>query len=255
MGENSVDTSRLDRCGWSSFRPELFLNEPGRKSRDEGDAFLKLLQDFCRGHHGLELCSGAGKLLIHLARNGYEVVGLDLSHEMLEICRKDMAEEDEEVQRSIRLVQGDMCTFDLGKTFDFIILEDDGFGYLLTQEDQISCLRRVRQHLSNEGYFFLSCTTPEKEWASSAPGEYEYDPILQIKTAEHLWSVVDDSGNEKIVKEGFERRKLTYPCELELLLRFVGLHVVHRWGDLDRNAFVDPSKQEYNYLIRKALSG
>ena len=250
MPEESVDISRLDACGWRSFGPELFLNEPGRKGRDVGDAFLRILRDFCRGNRVLELCSGSGKLVIHLARNGFEVVGLDLSREMLEICEKHVAEEAEEVRRSIQLVQGDMCTFDLGGEFDFIILEDDGFGYLLTQDDQIACLGRVHEHLSDEGYFFLSCTTPERELASPSP--YEYDPILQIKTGEHQWATVDENGSERIVEEGFERVKLTYPCELELLLRFAGLKAVHRWGDLDRNAFVDPSKQEYNYLIRKA---
>lgn len=56
------DTSRLDRCGWSSFRPDLFLNEPGRLSRDLGDAFLKMLRDFSGGKRVLELCCGAGRI-------------------------------------------------------------------------------------------------------------------------------------------------------------------------------------------------
>ena len=251
MSQELVDTSRLDASGWTSFRPELFLDEPGRKHRDEGDAFLRLLRDYSRGPRVLELCSGSGKLVIHLARNGFDVVGLDLSQEMLEICRRQVAEEVRHVQERIRLVQGDMCTFDLKQTFDFVILEDDGFGYLLTQEDQISCLRRICQHLSDEGYFFLSNNTPDRELAFSAP--YEYDPVLQIMTTECRWDVADEKGTQATIREGFERRKLTYPCELELLLCIAGLRVEHRWGDSERRPFVDPSTQEYNYLIRKIV--
>lgn len=249
MSEGSIDTSRLDDCGWSSFRPELFLDEPGRKYREVGDAFLSLVQGFSRGDRVLELCSGAGKLVIHLARNGFQVVGLDLSADMLTVCREDVAAEEMDVQARIELVQGDICTFELKRVFDFIILEDDGFGYLLTQEDQIACLTAIRRHLSDEGYFLLNCTTPQRDLAHPP---YEYDPVQQIKTAEHRWDVVGEDGAEQVVQQGFERRKVIYPCELELLLKMAGLEAVHRWGDLERTPFVDPSEQEYNYLVRKA---
>ena len=250
MPEPISETPRLDTCGWSSFRPELFLNEPGRKSRDVDAAFLALLRDFCSGERVLELCCGAGKLLVHLARSGYETVGLDLSPEMLDICRREVSREGVDVQARIRLIQGDMCSFDLRQAFDFIVLEDDGFVYLLTQEDQIRCLSRVRRHLADGGYFFLSFTTPDRELA--ATGGFDYDPITQVKTAPNRWAVADAQGKLTVVEEGFERRKLTYPCELELLLQLAGLEAVYRWGDLDRTPFSEPSTQEYHYLIRNS---
>jgi len=249
MSDSVNEPSRLDKCGWSSFRPELFIDEPGRKYRDLGGDFIRLLKDYCNGIHVLELCCGTGKLVIQLAREGYEVVGLDLSQEMIEICRQTVGKEDKSVQEKIRIVYGDMCSFDLGQAFDFIILEDDGFVYLLSKEDQISCLTRIKLHLSAGGLFFLNFPTPDLELASSRI--YEYDPIFQIKTEPCQWTVIDEYGNQTTVKEGFERRKLTYPCELELLLRTAGLETIHRWGDLKRNPFVDPSRQEYHYLIRK----
>ena len=249
MSDSTKDTSRLNRCGWSSFRPQLFLNEPGRKSRDLESAFIRLLKDYSKGKRILELCCGAGKLLIQLARQGYDVVGLDLSRKMLEVCRREVEKEPESVRKRIRLVWEDMCTFELKETYHFIILEDDGFGYLLTQEEQLACLRRVGMHLSSPGLFFLNCKTPDLELACQ--GSYEYDPLLQIKKEACKWDTIDEHGNKRTVEEGFERRKLTYPCELELLLEIAGLETLHRWGDLDRNPFTDPSKQAYNYLIRK----
>lgn len=246
----SNDPSHLVECGWSTFRPELFLNEPGRKHRNVGNAFVMMLEEFCKGNKVLELCSGSGRLIIHLARNGFDVVGLDLSEEMLDISRRNIEKEHKRTRERIRLARGNMCDFELDEEFDFIVLEDDGFGYLLTQKDQISCLEAINRHLASEGLLFLSCKTPEREFVH--PESFEYDPISQIKTADCHWTSENEKGKIITIREGFERRKLTYPCELEILLRFAGLQAVHRWGDLNRNPFVDPSRQEYNYLVGKA---
>jgi hypothetical protein len=64
--------------------------------------------------------------------------------------------------------------------------------------------------------------------------------------------VVDQVGRQSVVREGQERRRLTYPCELEMLLRNSALQVVKRWGDLERTPFRDPCRQDYHYLGRKA---
>lgn len=249
MKKKRKNLSRLDACGWNSFRPTLFFDDDGRRHRDVGDDFIRIINEVCTGKTILELCSGGGKLLIQLAMAGFRVTGLDLSTDMLDICRKKVESERKVVQKWIRLVQDDICTFELKEKFDFIILEDDGFMYLLTQEDQLSCLQRVHAHLAANGFFFLSFSTPQKELNSSS--EFEYDPIHQVKTQPCVWTVVDENGVRDTVREGVERRRLTYPCELELLLQMSGLQPVARWGDLHKQPFVNPLSQEYNYLIKK----
>lgn len=249
MRKKRIDLSRLNACGWNSFKPALFFNDCGRKHRDVGDDFIRIINEVCAGEKILELCSGGGKLLIQLARAGFRVTGMDLSKDMLDICRKKVDNEDKVVQERIRLVQEDMCTFDIKEKFDFIILEDDGFVYLLTQEDQTSCLQQVHTHLAENGFFFLSFTTPQKELSSSS--KFEYDPIRQIKTQPCVWTLVDETGQRAIAREGVERRRLTYPGELELLLKISGLQPVSRWGDLQKHPFVNPITEEYNYLIKK----
>ena len=241
--------SRLDECGWTSFRAELFLNEPGRKGRDSSKFFLDLLRDFCKGAKVLELCSGSGKLLISLAKEGYEVVGVELSPEMLEVCKRDIAGQPREVRQRIRLVHDDMCSFNLNETFDLVILEDECFAYLLSTEDQIACLTRTRDHLADSGYVFLGFKTPYQELSDSE--SFEYDSLHQVKTTPLHWDVVDEQGTVRTISEGFERMKLTYPCELDLILKHIGLRTRHKWGDADRSPFNDPCNQEYHYLVEK----
>ena len=247
--DEPVDTWRLRDSGWESFRPELFLNEPGRQARDQSAFFLRLLADYGKGKQVLEICSGGGKLLIQLARAGYDMVGVDLNASMLEICRRAVAMEPVEVQGRVRLVQGDMCAFELSQEFDWVILEDDAFTLPLTQEDQISCLRAIARHLKRDGYLILCCTTPQREIGTR--GAQGYDPVCQIRTEQGEWAALDEGGNIRTIREGFERRRLVYPNELELLLSIAGLEPVERWGDDTRCPFTDPAQQEYYYLIRR----
>jgi SAM-dependent methyltransferase len=249
MKKKSINAYRLDACGWNSFRPELFFQDEGRRHRDIANDLIQIIKTYSKGNRVLELCSGGGQLLIQLARTGLKVTGIDLSKNMLDICRKNIEKESKAVQDRITIHQDDMCAFDLKETFDFIVLEDDGFMYLLTQKDQLSCLQRVRAHLTGNGLFFLSFATPQKELGSA--DEYEYDAISQIKTQPCAWTVLDKSGKQNIVKEGVERRKMTYPDELESLLALAKLLPVHRWGDMQMHPFTDPLTQEYNYLIKK----
>ncbi len=44
-----MKSNRLQHVGWESFRPELFLGEPGRLGPDVGPRMLSLLRDFSPG--------------------------------------------------------------------------------------------------------------------------------------------------------------------------------------------------------------
>ena len=65
----------------------------------------------------LELGCGTGRVLLPLARAGYEITGLDLSAPMLDRCRAKVDAQPPEVRERVRLVLGDMTSFDLGGGF------------------------------------------------------------------------------------------------------------------------------------------
>ena len=244
-----VNTERLDACGWTSYDPTLFLNEPGRKGRENrvGPHILSIVQDYSPGNRVLELCSGGGGLLIFLARCGLEVTGIDLSEEMLRFCRTEIEAEPEDVQSRIKLVQRDIVGFELDCVFDFVILEDDGFQCLLTGEDQVGCLESVENHLGPDGRFLLAFSHQARKKEAD-----EYDPLMQIRTSQEVWAKPDDEGNIEEVPQGFEKARLTYPCELDLLLKTAGLVAEEKWGDYLRSSLTDPEQQGYHYLIRGA---
>ena len=90
---------------------------PYRERRDV-DFFVELARQ--SGGPVLEIGSGTGRVLIPTARAGVEIVGLDSSASMMEVCRAKLAHEPQEVQTKVQLVEGDMRQFDLGREFRLV---------------------------------------------------------------------------------------------------------------------------------------
>lgn len=133
-------------------RPDLYdLIHPKDFMAGEREFYLALARD--AGGPVLELAYGTGRIGLHLARNGIEVVGLDLSAAMLGRARQVLAEEPPEVARRVTLFEGSMADFDLGRRFGLIYVPFRAFLHLRTQEQQRSCLRRVAAHLAPGGRF------------------------------------------------------------------------------------------------------
>jgi len=82
--------------------------------RKEDIPFYVRLAREC-GSPVLEVACGTARVLIPLAREGFEVVGIDFSEHMLAIAREKLEKESPEVRRRVSLVQADMREFDLGK--------------------------------------------------------------------------------------------------------------------------------------------
>jgi ubiquinone/menaquinone biosynthesis C-methylase UbiE len=82
------------------------------------------------GETMLELACGTGRVAIRLAQNGANVVGLDLSSEMIDVARqKSIGLE------NIRWVEGDMRSFQLEETFGLAIIPGHAFQNLNTPQD------------------------------------------------------------------------------------------------------------------------
>ena len=128
------------------------------RARQDVDFFVSLARE--AGGPVLEVACGTGRVLIPTARAGVEVVGLDLSAGMLDVCRANLAREGPDVQARVSLVAGDMRAFDLGRRFDLVTIPFRGFQHLLTPDDQRAALAAIRRHLRPAGRFVLDLFNP-----------------------------------------------------------------------------------------------
>ncbi|RJP24292.1 MAG: class I SAM-dependent methyltransferase [Candidatus Omnitrophota bacterium] len=111
-----------------------------------------------RIHKILELACGTGSLALKLVKDGYQVVGIDLSEQMLEQANGKFAAEG----LAISLYRGKMESFSslrLDHDFDLITCLYDSLNYLLEEEDVKNCFVEAFTHLRPGGAFIFDVTT------------------------------------------------------------------------------------------------
>lgn len=111
----------------------------------------------------LDLACGTGNITVRLAKKGYEMIGVDISGEMLKIAT-DKAESSE---TDILYLQQDMREFELYGTVDAIVCMCDSINYLLTEEDVLQVFELVNNYLDPEGLFIFDVNT-----------EYKFENVL-----------------------------------------------------------------------------
>lgn len=121
---------------------------------DDIDYYINLAKQ--SGGPVLELAAGTGRTIIPLAKAGIEIIGLDISSRMLNLCRKQIEKETEEVRSRITLLERDMRDFNINRTFPLVTIPYSSFTYLTEAEDQLSCLDSVNRHLEPGGTFFMT---------------------------------------------------------------------------------------------------
>ncbi|MBN2587877.1 MAG: class I SAM-dependent methyltransferase [Candidatus Fermentibacteraceae bacterium] len=247
---------KREECGyqWSS---EFYDHNPLYSQRDDVGFYSKL----AAGTRGpvLELGCGTGRILIPMARTGIDVVGLDSSESMLAVCRDKLSTEDPATASRASLILADMREFTLKRRFPLIIVPFRAFQHLLTVEDQLSCLRLLREHITPDGTFVLDLFNPSMEYILDDSRSEEYgdeppfimpdgrkvtrrlrnpsvDPALQVLQCQIIYHVEDPAGTTCRKVHEFSLRYI-FRYEAEHLLERAGFKVTEVLGDFRGNPF------------------
>lgn len=106
----------------------------------------------------LELGCGTGTLTRLLAAQGYDMIGVDLSDEMLEIAIEKQAAEPD----GILYLQQDMREFELYGTVRAVVSICDSVNYLTEYEDLVQVLKLANNYLDPGGVFIFDLNTVYK---------------------------------------------------------------------------------------------
>lgn len=204
-----------------------------------------------QGGSVLELGCGTGRKLIPIASDGHPCTGLELSSDMLAEARRKA----DERALAVEWVQGDMRSFDLGRTFDLVFIAANSLLHLHEMPDLLRCLRSVRAHLAPGARFVFDVFNPNVRLLADADGVRRtrdalsfvdpdrgdvrvevaetYDAAAQVTRG--TWHFSTDAEPDFVVAP-LELRSI-FPQELPLLLSLAGLRLVDRFGDWTGHPF------------------
>jgi SAM-dependent methyltransferase len=190
------------------------------------------------GERILELGSGTGILGLKLKRNGYEIIGLDLSDEMLSIAYNRQLEEG----LSFPLIQGDMRNLEDLPMYPGIICYSDALCYMENEKEVLLVFKQVYNRLEKNGKFLFdvhSITQIENFLTSSFHAETDNIVFMWDSfEGEYPYSVEHELSffvnNIDNLYERFEEthKERTYPIEVYMeLLREAGFDTIDVTAD------------------------
>lgn len=217
----------------------------------------------------LELGCGSGGHAFELAQMGFNLHGLDLSRDMLDVAERQLVKQPAAIQSRVQFSQGDIRQFDLAKQFDCVISLFHVISYLPTLADIRQAFQRVNCHLNPNGVFLFDV------WY--APAVLTARPELRVKRmanqdiavtriAEPVWHpnecwvdvcykvFIRDLKTDRIEELETEIHRMRYLSlpEITLLAELCGLEVIHTGEWLTQNP---PSEKTWGvYIVLKKVA-
>ena len=210
----------------------------------------------------LELCCGTGRLTLPIAKDGYNICGVDYTPSMLEQAKVKASEAGLE----INFIEADIRTLNLHEKFDLIFIPFNSIHHLYKNEDLFKALESVKNHLKEGGLLLLDCFNPNIQYI--VEGEKEQKVIAEyvtsdgrdvlIKQTMHYESATQVNRIEwhYIINGKFHSiqnldMRLFFPQELDSYLECTGFNVIHKFGSFEEEVFSDNSEKQIYVLSLK----
>ena len=213
--------------------------------RGDEAAAAQFLAAYAAQRPALELAIGTGRIALPLRAQGVTVDGIELSPHMIQQLRTKPGGAD------LRVVEGDMSTVDMGRSYGLIYLVFNTIFNLLTVDDQINCFANAARHLMPDGVFVVETAVPFA-WMPGGQSDYvhteqveldavtfdvaRYDAVTQHLTENHVRITPQGVTMNPIVC------RLITPGEMDLMARMAGLRLRERYENWQRTPFDTQSR-------------
>ena len=203
----------------------------------------------------LELCCGTGRLTLPIAKDGYNICGVDYTSSMLEQAKIKASK----AGLKINFIEADIRTLNLQEKFDLIFIPFNSIHHLYKNEDLFKTLNVVRNHLKDGSLFLLDCFNPNIQYI--VEGEKGQKVIAEYTT---------NDGREVLIKQTMRYENKTqvnriewhyfingefnsiqnldmrmfFPKELDSYLEWHGFNIIHKYGGFEEEAFNDNSEKQ-----------
>ena len=190
----------------------------------------------------LDLCCGTGRHSMILTRKGWNMIGLDLSENLLTIAKQNMQREGV----NFPLVRGDMRHLPFrNQVFSAVLCMFTSFGYLSSEKEDMKSLREVRRTLRTNGKFLLDVINrdhlakifQEKDWAEYQTFYMLERRELDLETSKMLshWTIIRKGSGE--IRTLLHELRL-YPLQkLQKMVTRARLRMIKVYGGYEKQEF------------------
>ena len=236
---------------------------------EEGEAAeLPFMEQVLRDHPGLslEVGCGSGRLLLPLLEKGFQVEGLELSRDMLDLCQKTAQDQG----LSPALHEADMTVFDAGTRYASLLVP--AFTLQLA-DDPSAALAHFHKLLAPGGVVYLSVFIPFAELHKELPeGEWYDDHSIswtegrratletrhrlqrkeRILTREHRYRILGKDGSIETEHISTQTLRWFTARQLHGMLTKAGFEPLHAIADFDPELPVDEEAQIISVVAKMA---
>lgn len=236
------------------FNTDEYLSVYKHRNEEDAECHIKFLLSKINlplNASILDLACGSGRHSILLAKQGFNVIGVDLSDRLLSEAVKSARAEN----LNIKFIKSDIRDFQTEEKFDCILNLFTSFGYFETDEENFSVLEKAFSFLAKKGYFVLDYFNKnyiEKNLVLFSKEEEENYCITQER------KIIDQRVVKKITiqRNGteqtyFESVKLYDSNFLILKLKEIGFDIVNMFGDFSENEFNENLSPRFIAICQK----
>jgi len=154
----------------------------------------------------LDVACGTGRLMAILEKEGYDVTGLDLSQEMLDIAK---------TRCKGKLLRQDMREMHVNRTFDALLCLGRSFGYMLTDDDACRALEGFNRALRDGSILILDSFDAE------ITRRYQFGMLREC-----VYEFEDMKITRRSKSSDYNETDITWFVEWEYIIENGGKHVV-----------------------------
>lgn len=246
----------MDYVAWAEWYDIFYA------AADPGD--IEFYHGLCRASGGpiLEIGVGTGRISLPLAKEGMEIVGIDLFEPMLKVAQQN-ALDVAPLSGSLKLIQADMRNFDLKRKFPVVTIPARTLLLATTEEEQVQTLCCAVRHLEEGGTMAFNLFYPDPEMLADDPdeefllevvektdgGRYvlsaknHFDLDSQLNHGVQIAEELDPKGEVLRRQELEVIVRYLYPEQVIALCDLVGLEVIEMWGDFEGNSLNEQSDE------------
>jgi len=198
----------------------------------------------------LDVCCGAGRHSIELAKRGFDVTGFDLSKYLTGEAKKSVKKLKEK-NIKVKFLNRDMRDFNFKSSFDLVLNIFSSFGYFESDEENFKVFGNVKSSLKKKGYFifdFLNEAVLRKNLVKKDLVTVSGKKIWQERRIENNFVYKDI----KIGNNVYTERIRLYSCaEICARLEYSGYSVRKVFGDFYGSGFEKNKSNRFILIAQK----